>query len=156
MELGVQPPLKEHVKTPTKARKPKPKPKPVRGPAESQRVDEVMQQSVSKIIVPQRASRSVHPTTTTHPRYNIFVHGCSNTAYKVISLADEDKYAFLLASRNFLGEHPRQDIKSLMAVRRLKPFWSVGGVCYHWLKNKLLNAAEEVAGEDGEDGAHGS
>ena len=44
-------------------------------------------------------------------------------------------YAFLLSSHDFLGEHPHGDAQSLAAVRRMKPFWTGGDDCYHWVQH---------------------
>lgn len=37
-----------------------------------------------------------------------------------------------------LAEHPRQDPQSLQAVRRMKPFWSLGPDCYNWIEDTFL------------------
>ena len=148
MELGMQPPLNPNAKTPAKVRN-KPRPKKIPSLlAESQHVDEAGSRTPSKVVLP-RQGRLSQPTAT-HPRYNIFAYGCSNTVYEVIDPGQNDKYAYLLASREFLGEHPRQDIECLDGVCRMDPFWAAGKACFDWLEGcELLNEAEEVDSADG-------
>ena len=55
--------------------------------------------------------------------------------YRGIDASQKHKYALLLSSRDFLGEHPRQDAETLKAVRKMKPFWNGGGDCYHWVEH---------------------
>ena len=146
MELGVQPPLNPKAKTPAKVRN-RPKPKFPSLLAESQHMDmdEAEPRTPSKVVLP-RQGRLRH-STATHPRYNIFAYGCSNTVYKAI---DHDKYAFLLASHDILEKHTHQDIECLDAVRRMDLFWATGKACFDWLEGcELLNEAEEVDSADG-------
>jgi len=70
-----------------------------------------------------------------HARYNVFAYGCSPTVYRGIDIAHKASYALLLSSRDFLGEHPRKDVETLKAVRRMKPFWSGGEGCYYWVEH---------------------
>jgi hypothetical protein len=91
----------------------------------------------SKMHIPQHGT--LHDPKETHARYNIFAYGCSPTIYRGIDEVDKSKYALLLSSRDFLGEHPRNNEQSLMAVRMMKPFWSGGKACYHWVDDKNLN-----------------
>ena len=75
-----------------------------------------------------------------HPRYNVFAYGCSPTVYRGIDVAHTSSYALLLSSRDFLSEHPRKDVQTLKAVRRMKPFWNGGDDCYHWIEhNNILH-----------------
>lgn len=90
----------------------------------------------SKVRIPRVGRR--HHTTSEHPRYSIIAYGCSNTVYKGITIAQRSIYQLLLASRDFLAEHPRQNAAALSAVRRMKPFWSVGQDCYHWVDEERL------------------
>jgi hypothetical protein len=85
----------------------------------------------SEIVIPEQPVRIAHPKDV-HPRYSIFVYGCSDTGYKVIKHSERSLYKLLLGNHDFLDEHPRDDNDSLDAVRRMKPFWSVGHQCYHW------------------------
>ncbi|KAF8233182.1 hypothetical protein L208DRAFT_901969, partial [Tricholoma matsutake] len=87
----------------------------------------------SKIYIPQHGRR--HHPKEGHARYNIFVYGCSPTVYRGIDAAHKASYALLLSSRDFLGEHPRKDVQTLKAVRRMKPFWNGGEDCYHWVEH---------------------
>jgi hypothetical protein len=92
--------------------------------------------SCSKIVIPDPPEKKFHPPS--HPRYNVSVYGCSSDVYKVISQSEDERYTLLIQARDFLGEHPRQDPNSLARVRKLKPFWSTGVDCFHWLENDRL------------------
>lgn len=97
----------------------------------------------SKVIAPRQGR--LHHAVDCHPRYSIFAYGCSNTVYKGIRPSQRAIYQFLLASRDFLDEHPRKNPETLHAVRRMKPFWSAGLACYHWIKDdRLQNAQPDV------------
>ncbi|KAF8579397.1 hypothetical protein K439DRAFT_1525242 [Ramaria rubella] len=151
MELGVQAPLNPQARTHAKARaRFKPNPKPARSvdPEKRQRMQPDMQQTPSKIFLPQQGRLKY--AKASHPRYSIFAYGCSDTVYKVIDRNEKVTYTLLLASRDFLGEHPRQDCESLKAVRKMKPFWAAGEDCYHWLESELLNTPEAVDDPDAE------
>jgi hypothetical protein len=132
MELGVQPEIPDVAKTGTKfqgkksAAKKCPKTPP---PAKHVHVHG----TPSKIYVPQHGSK--HHLIEGHARYNIFAYGCSPTVYRGIDDLHKAKYALLLSSRDFLGEHPRHNGQSIAAVRRMKPFWSGGQACYHWVEH---------------------
>lgn len=93
----------------------------------------------SKLEIPAQGRH--HHTTDVHPRYSIFASGCSNTVYGVIAPDERDRYQNILASRDFLHEHPRQTHRSLDAVKRLKPFFSKGLSSYHWIQDAKLNGA---------------
>lgn len=86
----------------------------------------------SKVTIPEQPDIIHHPRDV-HPRYSIYAYGCSNTVYNVISHSDRATYKFLLANCDMLDEHPRKDVLSLSAVRRMKPFWSAGIDCYEWI-----------------------
>jgi hypothetical protein len=101
---------------------------------------------IAKLYIPQQPGR-IHHARTIHPRYAIFSYGCSNTVYKVINESEKNEYQYLLATRNFLGEHSRIDVNSLKAVRRMKPFWSIGPDCYGWLDEQYLQAQEYLQDE---------
>ena len=87
----------------------------------------------SKMYIPHHGQR--HHPKEGHTRYNIFAYGCSPTVYRGIDAAHKASYALLLSSRDFLGEHPRNDAQTLKAVRRRKPFWTGGEDCYHWVEH---------------------
>jgi hypothetical protein len=103
----------------------------------------------SKLRIPLQPERIGHPRDT-HPRYSIFAYGCSDTVYKVIARADRPLYKFLLGNRDFLDEHARKDASSLSAVRRMKPFWSAGTECYHWIDEPFLRTFQDWRDDDGE------
>ena len=143
MELGVQPPLSSLAKMSTKVGNKKDKGKAVSKP-ESSLASKKREETPSRVDIPQKGSRTglrslSAATEVEHPRYAISAYGCSSTVYKVVEPKQKVQYAQLLASRDFLASHERQTPESLLAVRKLKPFWEVGPACYHWLKNALLN-----------------
>ena len=132
MELGVQTEPLDIAKTPkifrpnerssvNKITDPRPRPLPATG--------EVLAQAMpSKIYIPQYGTK--HHPFVGHARYHIFAYGCSPTVYQSIDTAHKVSYAFLLSSRDFLGEHPHSDVRSLAALRRMKPFWTGSDDCY--------------------------
>jgi hypothetical protein len=130
MELGVQHSLQDLAKTGTKfvGQKPATTPKPSKTPHAK---DVNIHGTPSKIHVPKHGT--THYPVKGHARYNIFAYGCSPTVYRGIDDVHKAKYALLLSSRDFLGEHPRHNERSIAAVRRMKPFWSGGQACYHWV-----------------------
>lgn len=93
----------------------------------------------SKLEIPAQG-RHRYPTDV-HPRYSIFAYGCSDTVYGVIAPDERARYQNILASRDFLHEHPRQTHRSLDAVKRLKPFFSKGLSSYHWIQDAKLDGA---------------
>ena len=87
----------------------------------------------------------------THPRFSIFAYGCSNTVYKGISPDQRATYQYLLASRDFLAEHPRQHSGALDAVGRMKPFWKAGSASYDWVDEKALGGNVPEIATDNDD-----
>jgi hypothetical protein len=137
MELGVQTEPLDIAKTPTIFRPDErssvnqiPDPRPRTPPATG---ETLVQATPSKFYIPQYGTK--HHPFVGHARYQIFAYGCSLTVYRGIDAAHKASYAFLLSSRDFLGEHPRGDAQSLAAVRRMKPFWTGGDDCYHWVQH---------------------
>ncbi|KAF5373422.1 hypothetical protein D9615_009451 [Tricholomella constricta] len=136
MELGIQGKVSEEAKTAIKFR-------PDRSSSSSSSSSKKSggpsrTPSPSRMVIPQRGQR--HHPQEGHPRYHIFAYGCSPTVYRGIDAAHKDKYAQLLKSRDFLGEHPRQNSQTLKAVQRMKPFWNGGEDCYHWVEhNDILH-----------------
>ena len=91
----------------------------------------------------------LHHARDTHPRFSIFAYGCSNTVYKGISPEQRNIYQHLLASRDFLTEHPRQHSGALDALGRMKPLWKAGSACYDWVNEKVLRGdASEITTDD--------
>lgn len=78
-----------------------------------------------------------------HPRYSVFLYGCSHHVYKVITKEDEDICKQILKSGDLLGEHPRQDPQSLDLVRQQKPFFATGTGGWGWIKNNYLNGNKD-------------
>ncbi|KAG6915651.1 hypothetical protein DXG01_010615 [Tephrocybe rancida] len=65
-----------------------------------------------------------------HPRYEIYISGCSNKVYQVID-SSGNTYKSLLAHKDLLAEHPRKDHDNLKAVMQMKPYWKES-VSYDW------------------------
>ncbi|KIL67470.1 hypothetical protein M378DRAFT_9260 [Amanita muscaria Koide BX008] len=134
MELGIQP-SNSNTSEPTKD-----KGKKCGSPGTSQ----LKWQTPSKITIAE-PGRQHYPSA--HPQYRIFAYGCSNTVYKVITSTQWEKYQFLLASEDFLADHPRKDDDEEMTLlRQMKPFWKAGGDFYHWISdvpNRLSEAEVE-------------
>jgi len=133
MELGVQPGASPAAVMSTKFLN------PPKGPPQS--TDDISS-TPSKLVLPGQGR-----PVTTHPRYNIFVYGCSGTIFKGITPANKASYALLLGSRDFLAEHPRRDKESLAAVRQQKPFFSGGDNSFHWVDEPLLRKIPKVLQE---------
>jgi hypothetical protein len=100
----------------------------------------------SKVIIPG----IIHHPRDMHPRYSIYAYGCSNTVYNIISDSDRATYKFFLANRDMLDEHPRKDVSSLSAVRKMKPFWSAGIDCYDWIDAPGLQQHSEWLDDNGD------
>ncbi|KAK7444292.1 hypothetical protein VKT23_015303 [Stygiomarasmius scandens] len=67
-----------------------------------------------------------------HPRYIIFVRGCSDSVYKVVQQQERNMYESLLRKSALLGDHPRQDSSTIQKVWQQKPFVSENKASYHW------------------------
>ncbi|KAF8882369.1 hypothetical protein CPB84DRAFT_1851243 [Gymnopilus junonius] len=131
MELGVQPPLPETAKTPTTFR---PKEQTGRPQTPPPKASSDITGTPSRVVA-RKGGQKHHPSEG-HTRYSVFAYGCSPTVYKGITNDHaRNMYAHLLSIRNFLGEHPRKDAKSVKAVRRMKPFWTGGEDSYHWVEH---------------------
>ena len=83
----------------------------------------------SKIDIPSGPQRKTRARGPSHPRYNLFVYGCTSDVFNVISSTENDTYALILQSRDFLAEHPRADSDSLAVVQRLK---ESEAILEHW------------------------
>jgi hypothetical protein len=99
----------------------------------------------SKIFIPQSGTH--HHKRTGHPRYSIFAYGCSPTVYRGIREEQRAGFALLLRLRDFLGEHARRDDNSIAALRSMKPFWSLGQNCYHWIDCPQLHGGPVYSAE---------
>ena len=101
---------------------------------------------VTSPYTPQTGSGKCHPRPSTHPRYNIFVYGCSELTYKVIREWEEATYMRMLASRDLTKEHPRQNSGSITALLNLKPHWQTGKPSYSWFDDSSL--VPDKSGQD--------
>jgi hypothetical protein len=106
-----------------------------------------LKQTPSQLTTKQR-----QPTRAkcNHPRFHIFVIGCSPSVYAVLGEEDRPRCAMLLGMRDLLDEHPRQTPESLSALAQMKPFWKAGSESYGWIKDEVLWQEDlpEVAAED--------
>jgi len=96
----------------------------------------------------QNPSRKAQPKSTSngsHPRYAIYVTGCSSKVYGVIKPEEEHTYARLLTSRTLLNEHPRGDYDYITAVKWLKPMWEYGP---SFERYRLMNDSEDFPKPD--------
>ncbi|KAK0229882.1 hypothetical protein EDD85DRAFT_849935 [Armillaria nabsnona] len=80
-----------------------------------------------------RATRQTGKPRKEHPRYSIIISGCSSTVYKIISSDDKAAYSAMLASKGMLHEHPYNDERTLVLLRKMKPFWNLGPACFDWV-----------------------
>ena len=83
--------------------------------------------------------------------YTIDVRGCSSKIFNVMRAEDKPIFDDLLASRNFLSEHSRQDTDHLRAVLAQKPIWTRGAECCSWAELTTKppdEPKEEAADED--------
>ncbi|KAF8872391.1 hypothetical protein CPB84DRAFT_1967482 [Gymnopilus junonius] len=130
MELGVQPPLPETAKTPTTFR---PKEQTGRPQTPPPKASSDITGTPSRVVA-RKGGQKHHPSEG-HTRYSVFAYGCSPTVYKGITNDHaRNMYAHLLSIRNFLGEHPRKDAKSVKAVRRMNHLdWCEDS--YHWVEH---------------------
>lgn len=90
------------------------------------------------------AAPSRRRQTAVHPRYSMYIHGCSPSVYKVISKDDHSLYKILIGSGEPLSEHPRQNAESLDQVRNLKPFFAEGHPFWHWKRRDALSVDDPV------------
>jgi hypothetical protein len=144
-ELGIQVPISPAATMETKVSDglAEPIPNPPIRPSETPTADEPMATSPTP-WTPQ----ILHPRDV-HPRYSIFAYGCSNTVYSVVSVYDRYIYKSLLKNCDILDEHPRNDIDSLRAARTMKPLWSAGLDCYHWIEEPFLQQSQAWEDDDG-------
>jgi hypothetical protein len=82
--------------------------------------------------------------------YTIDIRGCSSKIFNVMRAEDKPLFDDLLASRNFLSEHSRQDTDHLSAVLAQKPVWTRGPECCSWaeLTTKPPDEPEEEAADE--------
>ncbi|KAI6043507.1 hypothetical protein EDC04DRAFT_2955919 [Pisolithus marmoratus] len=67
-------------------------------------------------------TRATSKSEETHPRYSIQTYGCTEMTWKVVRSVERDRYKRILATDDFLADHPRQDEASLNLVRQMLPF----------------------------------
>ncbi|KAJ8519125.1 hypothetical protein ONZ45_g3865 [Pleurotus djamor] len=91
-----------------------------------------------QVQVTQVGRKSVRlAPTTVHPRYSIFIYGCTPAVYACMEANSEHQYAKLLQTRDVLADHPRKS--SIEDVRKMKPFWSVGVPYSSWVDDPFLS-----------------
>jgi hypothetical protein len=129
----VQTPILENTPTKTKSSVPRTNPVTTRNIASKKPAPSppALPNTPSKVDIPKSGThRHKRPD---HPRYVIAAYGCSPTVYRGILEEQRAGFALLLRSRDFLGEHARLNAHSIDALRQMKPFWSQGTNCYHWI-----------------------
>lgn len=82
-----------------------------------------------------------------YPRYAFYANGCSSTVYKVIEKDEDHVYAKMLASRDILSEHPRQNKDFLNAVEDMRPYWKPES--FTWLERFADERPNDNAGVPG-------
>ncbi|KAG6917765.1 hypothetical protein DXG01_001170 [Tephrocybe rancida] len=88
------------------------------------------------------------PDRKPHPRYEIYIGGCSSDVYNVVD--DSARYKTLLANKNLLDEHPRRGEEYLNAAMQMKPEWKKD-TSYNWLKvmdNSCIGAQVQKTDDD--------
>ncbi|KAI0730725.1 hypothetical protein C8Q76DRAFT_613947 [Earliella scabrosa] len=113
--------------------------------------DPLLEKTPTRTTQHVEASARQRATENVHPRYSVYVHGCSPTAYRVIGAGERSIYQNILRRGQLIGEHPRQDATSLRQVRMQKPFFAAGPMSWHWLHNAWLNRGENDAHKKGPD-----
>ena len=84
--------------------------------------------------------------------YTIDARGCSSEVYGVVKEGEEHLWDALLASRDFLSEHSRQETQYLNAVMAQKPVWTSGPECRQWAAlGELPSHLESQEAEETED-----
>lgn len=154
MEVGVQTSIRENAVTKTKSSSSQRNPattqniaskKPAHSPAAQlttpmKRFTQTIISTPSKVVIAKSGTH--HHPRPDHPRYSIKAYGCSPTVYRGILEEQRASFALLLRSRDFLGEHARGDDASIAALRKMKPFWSRGANCYHWIDCPELSGVQ--------------
>ena len=81
--------------------------------------------------------------------YTINATGCSSEIYGVVKPEEESLWHGLLASKDFLSEHSRQETPYLNAVLAQKPIWTRGPECCSWANLSELPSQSDLqeAGE---------
>lgn len=110
-------------------------------PATPSKSKETLQpKTPSKHNVAIRPSSGHYVSTQKHPRYEIYVSGCSNTNYKLITEEQRVKYREVLRLSEFLLEHPRKE--TIPQVMQLKPVFALGPDSYSWADSFVLNITD--------------
>ncbi|KAI0753125.1 hypothetical protein C8Q80DRAFT_1150166 [Daedaleopsis nitida] len=137
MELGVTDSLPLLARTPTdyNSKTAKQERKRIKEQREDETSNQAAVNTPSKLVLPQPSKRG-RPRRD-HPRYSIYVYGCSPTVYAVIDPSERTLYRATIRGDHLLGDHPRQDERSLSMVRHQKPFFAVGHASWNWLHHSL-------------------
>ncbi|KAI0750683.1 hypothetical protein C8Q80DRAFT_1153427 [Daedaleopsis nitida] len=137
MELGVTDslPLLARMPTDYNSKTAKQERKQIKEQREDKTSNQAAVNTPSKIVLPQPSKRG-RPRHD-HPRYSIYVYGCSPTVYAIIDPSERTLYRATIRGDHLLGDHPRQDERSLSMVRHQKPFFAVGHASWNWLHHSL-------------------
>ncbi|PPQ94721.1 hypothetical protein CVT25_009576 [Psilocybe cyanescens] len=87
-------------------------------------------------------SKKHHPRTS-HPRYSLFFYGRSHRVYRCIphdgvTLSLYNRLLDIYANASFMFYTYPQD-RDAKYVQQMKPFWTMGADCSHWVDDKMLN-----------------
>ena len=85
-------------------------------------------------------------------QYTINAFGCSSNIYGVVKEEEEPLWHALLASKDFLSDHRRQETRFLNAVMAQKPIWTSGSECYSWADMGELPSQSDLEAEVKEEG----
>lgn len=138
MDLDARPKLPAHAKTAAIGIVQQNRPK---APSQADSIFPVSQPTLSSpstyesVTLPSPASRIGRDAK--RPSYWIYVPGCSNTTYRVINPAVQDKYTRLLRLGDLYLEHARPS--AIPSLRHMKPFFAVGKSSYHWFDSPILS-----------------
>ncbi|KAJ8489301.1 hypothetical protein ONZ45_g13639 [Pleurotus djamor] len=102
------------------------------------------------VLVPAASSKLSQPSS--HPRYTLFVYGCSPQVYNSVTPANRSIYEKLLQVQDPFSEHPRR--QTIEHVKNMKPYWGVGASCFSWINDAFMSgkippAKTTAASDDG-------
>ncbi|PPQ86747.1 hypothetical protein CVT25_012384 [Psilocybe cyanescens] len=94
----------------------------------------------------------MHYSRTSHPRYSLFFYGRSHRVYGCIpdDQSTQDAYNALLdigaVASSMINAHPKG--RDRKYIYQMKPFWTIGKDCFHWVEDEFLNDPASTRVED--------
>ncbi|PPQ86745.1 hypothetical protein CVT25_012382 [Psilocybe cyanescens] len=85
----------------------------------------------------------MHYSRTSHPRYSLFFYGRSHRVYGCIpdDQSTQDAYNTLLnigaVASSMINALPEG--RDRKYIYQMKPFWTIGKDCFHWVEDEFLN-----------------